>query len=227
MITANAITKAYRRPVLQDVTVAFPSGQVTFLMGANGAGKTTFFKCLLGLESHGGVFEFDGRRLADVRHQVLVAFDDSPVYPRLDGYANASLLLQRAVSRTELDAAWRLGDRRAPVDLLRRPVRTYSNGQRKRLYLAMAALAQPRYMVLDEVASGLDLETMDAAVRAVRSLAPRSTIIASGHQFDFYSRIVDRVVLLAGGTMEEVTIDGDITLERLERLYRAHTVDAH
>lgn len=227
MISAKDIGKSYGTPVLTMASCVFRSDQVTFLMGANGAGKTTFFKCLLELEKHDGSFDFDGQPHAMVRQEVFTAFDDSPLYPRLNGYANVELLLGGRIARRDVDDAWKLGDLRASVALLRKPVRAYSNGQRKRLYLAAAVLSRPKYLILDEVASGLDLETMDAAVRAINLLRPGAVIIASGHQFDFYTRIVDRVVLLDNGHIKEVDWHGDLGASGLERIYRTHTARSH
>lgn len=222
MIIARDVCKSYKTAVLSSASSEFPAGQVTFLMGANGAGKTTFFKCLLDLEKCRGTFDFDGLTFAQVRNQVFAVFDDAPLYPRLNGYANVEMLLNSRISKNDLNDAWKLGTKRSSVDLLKKPVRTYSSGQRKRLQLAAAILCRPRYLILDEVASGLDLETMDAAIRMIRSLKSESVIIASGHQFDFYARVVDRVVLLRNGHMEDIEGDGDRNASQLERIYRAH-----
>lgn len=224
MITAKAITKEYRTPILTSAEADFPLGEVTFLMGANGSGKTTFFKCLLGLESYSGSFSFDGQQFSTIQNEVFSIFDDTPLYPNLDGYANVEMLTNQRMSKDALADAWQLGLGWPGPEILKRPAKTYSSGQRKRLMLAAAVLCNPRYIILDEVASGLDLESMDAAVTMIQKLKPSSVIIASGHQFDFYSRIVDRVVVLRAGILKEIEEYDSGDASALERIYRSNAI---
>jgi ABC-2 type transport system ATP-binding protein len=218
LITVESVSKSYHKPVLVKASHEFASGAVTFLMGANGGGKTTLFKCMLGLESYSGTVLFDGLPLQEVRDSVVPVFDDAPFYPHLSGKRNLELLLGRSLSALDVREAWTLGGDVDP-SLLVKPVRGYSSGQRKRLAVSLALLSEARYLVMDEVASGLDLPTMDAVVATIKKLTPRATVVVSGHQFDFYSRIVDHVVALRGGALETVEIS-DRSAGSLESTYR-------
>jgi len=219
VISIESLSKHYHEPVLVEATHIFPSGSVTFVMGPNGAGKTTLFKCLLGLEGYSGTILFDGLPLRSVRHDVVPILDDTPFYPALSGRRNLDLLLGRRVDPQEADHAWGLGGRVDPR-LLDRPVKGYSSGERKRLAICMALVSKARYLLMDEVASGLDLFTMDAVVAAIQLLAPDTTVVASGHQFDFYARVVDHVVALTDGTLRSVDLD-DTSAVSLEATFRS------
>lgn len=220
MITVRSVAKRYDRVVLDGVDCHFPERNVTFLMGGNGAGKTTLFKCLLGLEACEGEVRFDGRPVEQVRGELAALFEDTPFYDRLSGWRNLQLLADGPrFSRQEVDRL--LGVPFEP--LLDRPVRTYSSGQRKRLAMAMVQLMRPRYVLLDEVASGLDVPAMDMVTGTIRHLARSATVIATGHQFDFYAPLIDRVLVLDGGRIEEVTWHGG-NGEQLEAVYRRYAM---
>lgn len=218
MISIEAVSKSYRAPVLIEATHTFPSGSVSFVMGPNGAGKTTLFKCLLGLERYSGSILFDGRPSEAVRHDIIPVLDDAPFYPHLSGRRNLDLLLGRRVERREADHAWGLGGH-VDARLLDRRVKGYSSGERKRLAVSLALVSRARYLLMDEIASGLDLFTMDAVVASIRQLSPEATVVVSGHQFDFYSRIVDHVVTLTDGKLRTVNVD-DISAASLEAILR-------
>lgn len=215
MISVDGISKTYATSLLRDARYAFPSSSVTLLMGANGTGKTTLLKCILGLEDYRGTIEFDGQPLSAVRSQIIAVFDDTPFYTHLNGRRNLELLLERGVGMDEAAAAFG-GPRSVP--LLRQRVATYSSGQRKRLGLAYARLARPRYLLLDEVANGLDFESMLEVAEVIRELAADTTVLLTGHQFDFYARVIDRVVVLRHGKLEAVELD-EFCSASLESVY--------
>jgi ABC-2 type transport system ATP-binding protein len=218
VISVKGLTKSYHTPVLDGVTFDFESRAVTFVVGPNGAGKTTLFKCILGLEGFGGEVLFDGRPLSEVREHVVSVFDDAPFYPHLSGSRNLRLLLGERFDTDAAARAMAMGGNEAHR-LLERPVGRYSNGQRKRLAVCHAVLAHPRYLLMDEVAGGLDLESMDAVSDMVRTAASSATVVVSGHQFEFYSRILDRVAALDHGRLEPVEIH-DRSAHALESTYR-------
>ncbi|MFG2332275.1 ATP-binding cassette domain-containing protein [Streptomyces sp. NPDC048604] len=202
--------------VLDDVSIEFPSDHVSYIMGRNGTGKTTLFKCLLGLESHAGNITFDGKPLGECRHLVYTVFDDCPFYPHLNGYENLSLHLGRPLGKREVEEAAR--DVLTSQDLRRR-VGKYSYGQRKKLSAVGMALSGARFILLDELANGMDFESVEWLQALVARAKKNATIIATGHQFDFYHKIADSVHIIAGGHLERADHDSDDP-GSLESLYR-------
>lgn len=197
MIEARGVTRRYgTRTILDGLTWTFPTGLTTHIQAPNGTGKTTLFKCLLGLDAYAGSVLFDGRPLDAVRAAVGVVFDEPVVYPRLSGAKNFALLS----GTTEPDQAV-LADLRLDARLLARRVGGYSAGERKRLALGLCLSSRPRYVLLDEVDAGLD-EAMRRQVAALIQRLPwQPTVLLAGHNPRFYELVADEVVTLDDGKL--------------------------
>nr|MDH3164054.1 ATP-binding cassette domain-containing protein [Bacillus licheniformis] len=79
-------------------------------------------------------------------------------------------------------------------------VKTYSYGQKKKLALMIAALNKPSFLFLDEISNGLDYRSMMELQELINDWSSRMTIVAAGHQFEFYSSIVDQLYVLKDGS---------------------------
>lgn len=196
------MSKRYRSTqILTNVDMLLPSGKIGFLMGKNGAGKTTLLKTMLELENHSGETLYGGQPLQSVYGEVAVVYDDSPVYKNLTGRQNIEVLCGRRVSNS--DVARFTADFLTESELSRR-AKTYSYGQQKKLAIAIALLGDPKYLMMDEVSNGLDYATMEWLKRELRERAGGTTILLTGHQFDFYNSIVDCVFILKDSRVTEV-----------------------
>ena len=107
-------------------------------------------------------------------------------------------------------------------DAADRRVRGYSLGMRQRLGLAAALLGDPRVLVLDEPANGLDPAGMAELRDVLRGLAAGGrTILMSSHVLSEVAQTVDRVIIIAGGTLRFAGLLGELTGERGETLEAA------
>ncbi|MHC5902743.1 ATP-binding cassette domain-containing protein [Streptomyces sp. S6] len=222
MISIRSLTKTYGdHTVLADLNADFRTGRVSYLLGPNGAGKTTLFKCVTGLESYEGSVEFGGRPLTDVRDRVFPVFDDCALYPHLTGLENLRFLTGAKVTwedvRTVADGVLDRGT-------VRKQARALSYGQRKKLYTAALLLARPGYVVLDELANGLDYDSLQWLRSALTRLKEDCVLIASGHQFDFYDRVADDVFALSENGLSRLDFDHSAG-DRLEDAYLARRPD--
>jgi ABC-2 type transport system ATP-binding protein len=176
-------------------------------LGANGSGKTTTIRMLLGLvhPTAGQIELLNARRLADALPQVGAVVEQPASYGHLSGRTNLRLL----------DAAGPGGDRRtrtARIDdalelvglgwIDRRPVRAYSLGMRQRLGLAAALLRRPSLLVLDEPTNGLDPQ----GIREIRELLVRlneagTTIFLSSHLLSEVAALCTRVGVMDRGQL--------------------------
>jgi ABC-2 type transport system ATP-binding protein len=190
---------------VDDLSFTVEPGSVTGFLGPNGAGKTTTLRMLLGLATPtAGTATIGGQRYAAI--------------PR-PGLAVGAVLEANSFhpGRTALNhlrvfcAAGGLPDRRADevlaivglTEAARKPVRGYSLGMRQRLGLATALLGDPRVLILDEPANGLDPEGMLWLRQLLRHLADSEgrTVLISSHVLSEVEQTVDRVVIIARGRM--------------------------
>jgi ABC-2 type transport system ATP-binding protein len=190
MIKAEGLRKVYAgTEALSDLTFEVPAGEVFGFIGANGAGKTTTLRILAGLaRPSAGWAEVDGVDVATERDQLheLVGYmpDFFGVYDSMTAaeylafYASCYRLPKHLTARvvTDLLELVHLGSKREAQ------VNTLSRGMKQRLCLARALVHDPKVLLLDEPASGLDPRArgeMRELVQALRELG--KTIVLSSH----------------------------------------------
>jgi ABC-2 type transport system ATP-binding protein len=220
-ITIDRITKRYGAVcAVDDLSFSLEAGSITGFVGANGAGKSTTLRMLLGVtRPTSGTAQIDGRRYAELRNPARVVgalIDPDVFHPRRRG---------RDALRV-LAAASNIPDRRVEevlelVDLsdaADRRVHGYSMGMRQRLGLAAALLGDPPTVVLDEPANGLDPMGVRWLRSLLRDLAEEGrTVLVSSHQLAELAQTVDDVVvidhgrLVADGSMRDLVSESSAT----------------
>lgn len=180
-------------------------GEVVGLIGPNGAGKTTTMRALLGLvRADAGTIRYDGIGLVGVaRASDVGALVDRPaVYPYLSAIDNLRVA-EMALGAAHVLPAFAGAQMITLLGLesvARRPIRTYSTGQRQRLGIALALLGGPRVVVLDEPGNGLDPEGIVFVRRLVRDLASQGrAVVLSSHLLSEVEKVCNRVVMLIRG----------------------------
>jgi ABC-2 type transport system ATP-binding protein len=226
-VNAVDVTKTYGDlTAVNAISVQVAQGEVYGVLGPNGAGKTTFLRMLFGLirpdagtiEVFGRTWDRDGTRTLDG----VAGFIESPkFYPYLTGRRNLQLL----AGLDGRDAAARIDEALEIVDLAGREgdkVGGYSFGMRQRLGVAAALLRDPKLLVLDEPANGLD----PAGIRDMRALVKRLaagglTVLLSSHNMDEVEEICDNVTIMRRG---DVVYHGTISQLRDQAPQQAHQV---
>lgn len=194
-IEVERVTKDFgSHSALADVSLTIPADQHTAILGPSGSGKSTLLKTIAGLEAPStGSIKIDGRIVAQAvrslvppheRHLSLV-FQDLALWPNLTIEQN--VLLGLAGQRlSHADARRRAADALAAchIDNLanRRPGEA-SGGEQQRAALARALVVRPRYLLLDEPFSGIDLSTKEIILAEIRRLAVEheATIVLVTH----------------------------------------------
>ncbi|CAA9472530.1 MAG: Efflux ABC transporter, ATP-binding protein [uncultured Solirubrobacteraceae bacterium] len=204
-VEARALVKRYGRITAVDhVDLTVKAGDVYGYLGPNGAGKTTTLRMMLGLITpDAGTVKLFGRDpLVDgVRALDGVAgFVEAPrFYPYLNGRKNLELVaaLDGGDAASRIDAAL---DTVELADRARDKVGGYSHGMRQRLGLAGALLRDPRLLILDEPATGLDPGGMRDMRLLIRRLADQGmTVLLSSHLMAEVEELCDRVVIISSG----------------------------
>ena len=206
-VDAVDLTKRYGELVAVDaISLQVEQGEVYGVLGPNGAGKTTLLRMLFGLiRPDAGTLRVFGRTWEDAGPRTLegvAGFVESPrFYPYLSGRRNLEGLgiLDGGVAGERIDEvleivdlAGRAGDR----------VGGYSYGMRQRLGVAASLLRDPKLLVLDEPANGLD----PAGIRDMRALVKRLaagglTVLLSSHDMTEVEEICDNVTIMRTGSV--------------------------
>ena len=210
---------------LDNLSFDIAAGQIVGLIGPNGAGKTTLFNCLSRLYPFtGGDITFAGTSLSAVpRHRIAGlgiarTFQNLALFRSLSVFDNillgrhcrsrsgflANALRPPRVAREEADAAQRAAElvRFLGLDALAAaPVAAMPFGTQKRVELGRALASEPRLLLLDEPASGLNHEEVDALATLITEIRDRLqvTILLVEHHMSLVMRVSDKVVALDFG----------------------------
>jgi ABC-2 type transport system ATP-binding protein len=210
---------------LIDVSLRVEPGEVFGLVGRNGQGKTTLIKSTCGLLSpthgHARVFGFHTvNELRAVKQRVgLVSADERSFYLRLSGRDNLCFF-GRLLGLSEAQLAARIAQLAERFELgpvLARPFQEYSSGNKQRLSIARALLADPPLLLLDEPTRSLDpisAEALRAVVRAWAAAGGDKTVLITTHNLAEIEQLCGRVAILSRGRLIECA-----TLSALKQKY--------
>ncbi len=207
MIIAKNLTKRYGEIVaLNAISFTIVAGEAVALWGANGAGKTTTLRCLLGVQGFEGELRVNGvqaRQNGKATRAAIgyvpqeVVFYDMTVQETLHFYARLKKALPLRIDAV-LEQV-QLTDHRA------KRVNVLSGGMKQRLALAVALLADPPILVLDEPTANLDVQAQRDFIHSIQNLNQAGkTIVFSSHRLEEVMALGSRVLVLT---------DGSITLE--------------
>ncbi len=220
----------------ENINIDIPAGQKVSLIGANGAGKTTFVNMVTGyIKPDGGQIDLDGspigrRSPRDVaKLGISRSFQIPQLFIELTAAENMTVAVSSAaggplsgIASAEADGrrdqALALLDRFGLAAHADRPISELAGGVRKLVDIAMALARHPKLLLLDEPTSGVSAEekfgTMDRVIHAVSGGA--ATIVFVEHDMDIVSKYADRVVafyngrILADGIPDQVLKDAEV-----------------
>ena len=209
------------KEILQGLTLDVPAGEVHAIMGPNGAGKSTLSYVLTGREGYevtGGGATLDGKDLlvltpdARAAKGVFLSFQyplEVPGVPALTFIRAAMNAQRKTKGEDEISAPDFLKLARAKAlslkidfEMLKRPLNVgFSGGEKKRMEIFQMAMLSPRFLILDETDSGLDIDALKIVADGVNAMrSPDRAMLVITH----YQRLLDyikpdRVHVLAGG----------------------------
>jgi ABC-2 type transport system ATP-binding protein len=199
------LTKRYGKTVaVDDLSFSVEAGRVTGFLGPNGSGKTTTMRALLGLlRPTRGEALVEGRppaAMTEPLRTIGAALEATAFHPGRSGRNHLRVLAASAGIPTS-----RVGEVLEMVELsgsADRRVKGYSLGMRQRLALAAALLGEPRILILDEPANGLD----PAGMRWLRDLlreqaAGGRTVLISSHLLSEVAQIAEELVVIRKGKL--------------------------
>ena len=221
-LSANHLSKTYgARQVVNDLSLQISSGEVVGLLGPNGAGKTTAFYMIVGLiGTDGGTIRLDDRDLTplgiDQRARLGLGYlpQEASVFRRLSTADNIMAILEllpkadraeRERRREELLNQLHIAHVRDTLGM------SLSGGERRRVEIARALAAEPRFILLDEPFAGVDPLAVADIQHIIRDLAARGIgVLITDHNVRetlgvcTRAYIVNRGTVIASGTGEQV-----------------------
>jgi len=219
---------------LNDVSLAFPAGQLTAIIGPNGAGKSTFFNVLSGaFPPSSGRIEFEGRDVTGspqhefARIGIAKSFQITNVFRSLSAFENVRVSAQMRRSRFGLlaprsrleglaDAADALLRRVGLGAVAHQRAADLAHGQQRALEIAMALAAEPRLLLMDEPTAGMSPEETTVMMDLITRIAQERTVVLVEHKMKLVMGICQRLVvlhhgeLLAEGTPDEIRGHADV-----------------
>jgi ABC-2 type transport system ATP-binding protein len=212
-ISIDGLTKDYGDVRAVDgLTLTIPEAEVFGLLGPNGSGKTTTINCLTGLlKPNAGTVAVEGydvqTQVREARGVMGVSPQETAVYPYLTGRENVELFGQlyavpKARLRGRVDYVI---EKVGLVDEAGGKVGRYSGGMKRRVSIAMALVADPKVVLLDEPTVGMDPQSRRAIWDFVMELKDGGkTILLTTHYMEEAEEICDRVGVIDHGKLIEL-----------------------
>ena len=193
MITIRNLTMTYgKKKVLNNLNIEFEKGKVYGIVGENGAGKTTFFRCIAGLEVYDGEIR---STLNPIKNYLGLLLTEPFFFRNITGKEYIQLLCNaRNIKIPDIET-------RNIFDLpLNQYASRYSTGMKKKLALTAILLQSNEYFILDEPFNGVDIQSNIIITEIIQKLKSlHKTILISSHIFSTLNDTCDEIYLLKEG----------------------------
>jgi polar amino acid transport system ATP-binding protein len=227
MISVRQLTKRYGdHEILKGIDLDIAASEVITIIGPSGSGKSTVLRCLNFLEAptSGAVFvdgerlgyteQADGRlvrrREADMNRQraeIGMVFQQFNLWPHktvLENIIEAPMLVRGTPREAAIEVALKLLDRVGLLHKQDASPMTLSGGQQQRVAIARSLAMSPKVLLLDEVTSALDPETVREVLDVIQGLARDGmTMVLVTHEMSFAREVADRIVFMDEGMVME------------------------
>lgn len=204
MIIAEGLTKKYRsKTAVDNISFKVETGKVTGFLGPNGAGKSTTMRLMLGLDSGSGATTFDGKPLHAYEKPskvVGILLEAKAFHPTRSARNHLKILATAGgISTRRVDEAL---DIVGLKEVAKKGPGKFSLGMSQRLGIAAAILGEPKYLMLDEPANGLDPEGIAWLRQFIKDYADKgNAVFVSSHLLGEMSQMADNVVVIGKGKL--------------------------
>jgi len=210
VLSAKDVIKNYQDlKVLKGINLDIHQGEVVVIIGASGCGKSTFLRCLNGLEDiQGGDIILDTKNdMTKIRQKIGMVFQSYELFPHLtilDNILLAPMKVQKRNKEEVKQQALKLLERVNLLDKQNSYPRQLSGGQKQRVAIVRALCMNPEIMLFDEVTAALDPEMVREVLDVMLELARDGmTMVIVTHEMQFARAVADRVIFMDNGNIAE------------------------
>ncbi len=210
-LEVNNLVKYYKKEnlIIKKLNFSVKKGEIISFLGESGSGKTTFLKCLAGLEMiNSGSVRLNGRILNDENHFVIpqkrnigFVFQDYPLFPHLNLKDNILFNID-IIHSEKLDYILSLSGLK---NLINRFPHELSGGEQQRACVARALIREPDLLLLDEPFSNLDSEIKESMREEIHGILKETntTTILVTHDINDALNIADRILIFKAGILQQ------------------------
>lgn len=216
IVRVERLVKSFNgTPILRDISLSISEGEAIAIIGRSGSGKSTFLRCLNGLEIidsgevriAGHRLDHNATRLRELRKDVGIVFQSYNLFPHLTVLQNVTLAprVTKGMPKNEsLELAREMLDKVGLLDRIDALPDQLSGGQQQRVAIARALAMQPKVMLFDEVTSALDPELTGEVLSVIKELAADGmTMLLVTHEMEFARDVASRTIHVHEGRIHE------------------------
>lgn len=215
MLTAKNITKKFNDVIaLSDISLEIKPGTITSIIGPSGSGKTTLLRTLAMLEfaDQGEILIDDAKYLFPLENlgdkkpwpNVTIVFQALFIWPHLTLRENILLPLAENISDKDIEYLNQLIDLFSMKDFIDRHPNEVSLGQKQRAAIVRALILRPKYLLLDEITSSLDVEQVGIILSHLDTIKNQGVgIVIVTHLINFARTVSDTIIFLEQGKIVE------------------------
>ncbi|MDP0489007.1 MAG: amino acid ABC transporter ATP-binding protein [Fusobacterium sp. JB021] len=204
-IQVKNLQKKYNEDqVLKGIDLEIQKGEAISIIGSSGGGKSTFLRCLIGLEdiNYGEIKIPDRKKMG----MVFQSFNLFPHKTVAHNIMESLIVVDKMEKKEAKKIALELLDRVGLKDKANVYPKTLSGGQKQRVAIARALARNPEVLLFDEPTSALDPEMVKEVLNVIEKLREESniTMIIVSHEMNFVNKVSDRIVVFDGGYIKEI-----------------------
>lgn len=200
----NLYKKFKNDEILKGIDLDIERGEVISIIGASGGGKSTFLRCLIGLEdiNSGTINTPDKSKMG----MVFQSFNLFPHKTAVQNIMESLIVVDKIDRKKAREIALNLLEKVGLKDKADFYPKTLSGGQKQRVAIARALAKNPEVLLFDEPTSALDPEMVKEVQNVISFLRDNSniTMVIVSHEIDFVNQISDRIVVFEKGKIKEI-----------------------
>ncbi len=208
MLTIKNLSKTFHRRVLDSVSLTVKEGEIAFLLGSSGVGKSTLLRILSGLEKpDSGTIIYNNAPLANKHGEVGMVFQQFNLFENMSVEGNITFALEKVAKISPEDAKKQAHALLEKYDLLDKAplsVHKLSGGQKQRLAIARTIAMRPHILCLDEPTSALDPMLTNYVAQSIQNLArEKYVVLVASHDTALLKQLDCTIYLMQKGTIVE------------------------